>query len=107
MITRTSLRWGMGAMVLVGLTVSTAHAQLSDEDLATAEVNFAAADSDGEPGLTGDEFEAFVRANAESDIGMSRRIRRFNAFGRAFGTVDANQDSVVTWDEFVALSSNN
>ncbi|MEM7740268.1 MAG: hypothetical protein AAF225_05660 [Pseudomonadota bacterium] len=98
---------GLVAVLLVGAFAVPAHAQLAEDARALAEENYAQANTDGEPGLTADEFEAFVRANAEDDIGMSRRIRRFNAFDRAFNTVNANGDDIVTWDEFVALSSQN
>ncbi|MEM9285730.1 MAG: hypothetical protein AAGA39_07575 [Pseudomonadota bacterium] len=99
------LRCSLSALAASGLLLAPAQAQLSADDLALAQENYAAADQDGTPGLTQTEFEAFVRANAEHDIGISRRIRRFNAFGRAFGTVDRNGDGLVMWDEFVAVSS--
>ena len=100
-------RAALAAFLLAGFFMAPAQAQLPDDQLGLAKDNFAAADQDGVPGLSPEEFEAFVRANAESDIGMSRRIRRFNAFDRAFGNVDGNGDDLVTWDEFVAVTNGN
>ncbi|MEO1658732.1 MAG: hypothetical protein AAFR65_13540 [Pseudomonadota bacterium] len=107
MLSSLIVRAALGALVTAGLLAAPALAQLPEDQLALAKENFAAADQDGVTGLSADEFEAFVRANAESDIGMSRRIKRFNAFSRAFGNVDGNGDELVTWDEFVAVTCGN
>ena len=95
----------VGGVTLVALVVTPAHAQLTEDQLITAKENFTAADQDATPGLSSSEFETFVRANAESNIGMSRRIRRFNAFDRAFQRVDGNDDGLVTWEEFVTVTN--
>ena len=87
--------------VILGLT-GVASAQSVDDRVTIAEANFASADANGDGVLDRDEFKAFINANAESDLGRAKQIRRFKAYGRAFSTLDADGNKSVTWAEVEA-----
>lgn len=96
--------WKMiGAAGLVAVTFGLtggASAQLSDEEKALVAENFKGADADESGSLTREEFEAFIRANADDGIGNANRVVRMGLFDRAFAKIDANGDSTVTVEEF-------
>ncbi len=89
---------GIIAMVMGAGPV--AASDLSEEQRALVQENFQQADTDRSSSLTREEFEAFIRANAEDDIGRAPMVVRRNMFDRAFGRLDKNDDGVVSQDEF-------
>ena len=82
-----------------------AWAQKKDDSDAVAEANFEAADTNSDGGLDRDEFKAFINANAESNLGRAKQIRRFRAYGRAFSRLDADKNKSVTWEEIQIAQS--
>ena len=88
---------------LAGIGISSlTYAELppSDEALAMPKANVAQADLDSDGALTRDEFVPFV--NADDDYGRSAKVRRFNAYERAFTKIDSDENVKVSWVEFVA-----
>ena len=82
-----------------------AWAQKKDENGAVAEANFESADTNSDGGLDRDEFKVFINANAESNLGRAKQIRRFRAYGRAFSRLDADENKSVTWEEIQIAQS--
>lgn len=82
-----------------------AWAQKKDDNGALAQANFDAADLNSDGGLDRDEFKAFINVNAESNLGRAKQIRRFNAYGRAFSRLDADENKSVTWEEIQIAQS--
>lgn len=82
-----------------------AWAQKKDDNDTVAEANFEAADLNSDGGLDRDEFNAFINANAEHNLGRAKQIRRFRAYGRAFSRLDADGSKSVTWEEIQAAQS--
>jgi hypothetical protein len=83
----------------------TAVAQLSPSDLKVAEANFKTANVSGTGKLTADEFKTFIDLNADAKLGRAAKIKSYNAYGKAFAKVDADNDGTVTWDEYVKAQS--
>ena len=79
------------------ITVS-ARADVSEQQ-ANREANFKAADADGDGALTQSEFQAFIDANADDNLGQAAKVRRFGAYDRAFNRVDKDKSGTVTWSE--------
>ena len=73
--------------------------EAADDHHSVAEANFQAADADGNGALDRGEFKAFVNANAESNLGRAKQIRRFKAYGRAFSRLDEDGNNSVSWAE--------
>ena len=48
------------------------------------------------------EFKTFIDLNADHKLGRAASIRRFGMYIKAFKTIDANGDGVVTKDEIAA-----
>lgn len=98
------------AVVLAGLigaaSIGAVHAQLAPEALKQAESNFKAANASGSGGLTAAEFKTFIDLNAAAQIGRAAKIKANDAYGRAFGKVDADADGNVTWAEYLAAQAN-
>ncbi|MCR9078979.1 MAG: EF-hand domain-containing protein [Hyphomonadaceae bacterium] len=92
----------LGYVLALSGTVS---AQENDDRVVVAEANFEAADADGDGALDRDEFKAFINANAESNLGRAKQIRRFRAYGRAFSRLDADGSKSVTWEEIQIAQS--
>lgn len=67
-----------------------------------AKANFVAADMNQDEHLDMAEFTTFVNLNADHNLGRAAMIRRFGMYGRAFGTLDANRDGVVSKAEIAA-----
>lgn len=94
------------AATVAGLTLmGAASGQSGDKQKSALEANFHTADENGDGALDRDEFETFVNANAESDLGRAKQIRRFNAYGRAFSKLDSNGDASVTRSEIQTAQS--
>ena len=68
------------------------------EALAVPKANFAVADG----GLNQDEFIVFIDANADADFGKAAKIKKRNAYDRAFSKIDADGNDSVSWEEFAA-----
>ena len=87
--------------LLATLLIAGSYVNAAESDaLAVPLANFESADADQSDALSLAEFEEFVNANAESDFGKSRKIRRFKAYKRAFEKVDADKDGQLSWAEF-------
>ena len=80
------------------LITPNASADVSDQQ-AKREENFQAADANGDGALTPAEFQAFIDANADDNLGHAARLRRFGAYDRAFNKVDKDKSGTVTWSE--------
>ena len=84
----------MGAILITpgaGADVSEQHAK--------REANFKAADVQGDGALTQAEFQAFIDANADDNLGHAAKLRRFGAYDRAFNKLDKDKSGTVTWSE--------
>jgi Ca2+-binding EF-hand superfamily protein len=78
------------------------------EQQANREANFKAADVDGDDALTQAEFQDFINANADDNIGHAAKLRRFGAYDRAFDKLDKDKSGTVTWSEVMdALAAAN
>ena len=87
-------------ILLMGAILMTPVAQAdASEQQAKREVNFKAADANGDGALTESEFQAFIDANADDNLGQAAKIRRFGAYDRAFNRVDKDKTGTVTWSE--------
>jgi Ca2+-binding EF-hand superfamily protein len=89
------------ALVLTGAV----SAQSTDEQKSVLQTNFQAADANRDGALDRDEFKVFINANAESDLGRAKQIRRFKAYGRAFSKLDGDGDKAVTLAEIHSARS--
>ena len=67
--------------------------------------HFPMADADEDGMLNLEEFKNFVRLEAEDGVGKSKNIKRFGVYGRAFNTLDANADEMVTREEIAEFQS--
>ncbi len=81
--------------------MSTAPAS-ADAQRAQARANFQAADANQDQVLDSNEFKTFINLNADDNLGRAGMIRRFGMYSRAFSTVDANADGVVSKKEIAA-----
>jgi len=72
------------------------------EALAVPKANFAVADADANGELNQDEFIVFIDANADADFGKAAKIKKRNAYDRAFSKIDADGNDSVSWEEFAA-----
>ena len=97
----TDSRLVSGLIILLLLVIlATPSAQADDsEQQAKREVNFKAADADGNGALTQAEFQDFINANADDNIGHAAKLRRFGAYDRAFDKLDKDKSGTVTWSE--------
>lgn len=94
--------YGAIAALALALAAAPAFAQgLTGEALTKAQANFKAADKAGTGKLDAAAFKAFIDLNAAAKIGRAPQIASNKAYDRAFSTVDANKDGVVTWDEYL------
>lgn len=84
------------------LVAASASANEKTDDRAKARENFQQADVDSDGKLTRAEFRNFINANADDDIGRASTVRRFGAYDRAFGRLDANKDGEITTQELAA-----
>lgn len=71
----------------------------SDADRNQAQSNFQKADANEDEQLDAAEFKTFINLNADHGLGRASTIRRFGAYGRAFGTLDSNNDGAVSREE--------
>jgi Ca2+-binding EF-hand superfamily protein len=95
-----------GAAICVTLALAgAAIAQSGDEQKSILQSNFQSADANGDGALDRDEFKGFINANAESDLGRAKQIRRVKAYGRAFSKLDADGDKAVTVAEIHSAQS--
>lgn len=92
----------LGAVVALN---GAASAQEVDDQHAVAEANFQAADANDDGALDRAEFKAFINANAESNLGRAKQIRRFKAYGRAFSRLDEDGNKSVSWAEVQAAQA--
>lgn len=84
------------------LSLSIAAPAQADARRAQVRANFLQADANQDAHLDRAEFTTFVNLNAEHNLGRAAMIRRFGMHGRAFGTLDANGDGVVSKQEIAA-----
>lgn len=70
------------------------------EALSLPKANYAVADADASGGLSQDEFIVFIDANADADFGKAAKIKKRNAYSRAFSKIDADGNDNVSWEEF-------
>ena len=90
-----------GLLILVmGVILITlgARADVSEQQ-AKREANFKAADVHAYGALTQGEFQAFIDANADDNLGHAAKLRRFGAYDRAFRKLDKDKSGTVTWSE--------
>lgn len=78
---------------------SNATAFEDDPDNSIAAEHLQLADQNSDGALNKEEFKEFVALEAEDDIGMSRRLKRFGAYDRAFNVLDADGSGGVTLGE--------
>jgi len=74
----------------------------ADPQRMQAQANFVAADMNQDEQLDMAEFKTFINLNADHNLGRAAMIRRFGMYGRAFGTLDANRNGVVSKQEITA-----
>ena len=84
------------------LVATSAIANEKADERAKAQANFQQADENSDGKLTPSEFRNFINANADDDIGRASTVRRFGAYVRAFGRLDANKDGEITVQELAA-----
>ncbi len=93
----TILTAGFGAAALI--LANGALAQPSEEQQALFQENFSEADANDDMALDRQEFEAFIRANADDKLGNATRVVRMGLFDRAFSRLDADKDGLITIGE--------
>jgi Ca2+-binding EF-hand superfamily protein len=97
--TRSQLTGGL-FILLLGSILMTPNVQANQsEQQAKREANFRAADADGNGALSQAEFQTFIDANADDNLGHASKIRRFGAYERAFKKVDKDNNGTVSWSE--------
>ncbi|MCR9256700.1 MAG: EF-hand domain-containing protein [Alphaproteobacteria bacterium] len=89
------------ALVLAISLPTLAHAK-EDHRRALLKENFEQADSNGDSALSRNEFEVFVNANAEDDLGRARLVKRLGAYENAFSKMDRDGDGLVSKDDIEA-----
>lgn len=89
----------VAALAGAAMWAGSAVAEPSEEQRELVRENFKQADANGDGALDRAEFEVFLRANAEDDIGRSKRAVEKNMFDRAFKKFDKNKDGQVTIEE--------
>lgn len=87
-------------MALVTFTLSVSA--YANPQRAQLQANFQAADVDKNEQLNAAEFKTFIDLNADYKLGRAASIRRFGMYTKAFKTIDANGDGVVTQQEIAA-----
>ena len=94
------VRWTTAFPAVVFFTLlSGSPALASDADRKQAQANFQKADANKDEQLDTAEFKTFINLNADHGLGRASTIRRFGAYGRAFGTLDSNNDGAVSREE--------
>jgi Ca2+-binding EF-hand superfamily protein len=98
---QTDSRLVSGLIILLLLVIlATPGAQADDsKQQAKREANFKAADADGDGALTQAEFQDFINANADDNIGHAAKLRRFGVYDKAFEKLDKDKSGTVTWSE--------
>jgi Ca2+-binding EF-hand superfamily protein len=87
-------------MLVISTILITPSVRADDkEQQAIREVNFTTADVDGDGALTQAEFQAFIDANADDNLGRAATLRRFGAYERAFNKLDKDNSGTVSWSE--------
>ncbi len=103
-ITITKIYSLVAGLALIAVSApAVAQTGSSSQDMAAA--NFRMADSNADGALSAEEFVVFINLNAAQNIGQANRVKSAGAYGRAFSSIDKNQDGRVTPDE-VASSAN-
>ena len=74
----------------------------SEAERQMAAENFAQADVDADGALTLAEFTTLIDLNAEDELARAATVKRFGAYAKAFGRIDADGDGIVTRDEIRA-----
>lgn len=97
----------MRSYILISLSAlvmaAPAVALNASADRKMAQQNFKQADANKDGKLSKSEFRRFIDENAKDKIGRAPMVKRFGAYGTAFGRVDANKDGFVTPKELAAL----
>jgi Ca2+-binding EF-hand superfamily protein len=99
--TQSDVRLNGALIILVTTAILMAPSVLAEdsEQQMKREANFKAADADGDGALTSAEFQAFIDANAEDNLGRAALIKRFGAYDRAFNRLDTDNNGTVTWSD--------
>ena len=84
------------------LTIGIAAPAVALDERKQAQANFRKADTNQDQQLDFSEFKTFINLNADHKLGRAGMIRSFGMHGRAFNTLDANGDGVVTRHEIAA-----
>ncbi len=82
--------------------VATAMPANAQDDKKQAQANFHLADANQDRQLDFDEFKTFINLNADHNLGRASMIRRFGMHSRAFGTLDTDDNGVITPHEIAA-----
>ncbi len=88
-----------GALATSVLWLNGAMAQPTEEQQKLVQENFRQADANEDKALDRDELEAFIRANADDEIGNAKRVVRMGMFDRAFKRLDKDKNGLVTIEE--------
>jgi len=93
---------GFLLILVMSAVLITAGARAEDNEVqAKREANFKAADVLGDGALTRAEFQAFIDANADDNLGHAAKLQRFGAHDRAFKKLDKDKSGTVTWSEMM------
>ena len=105
-MSKNNTRTAVLAVSALMALVANGPAFASKSDKEQAKANFLGADVNNDGKLDFNEFKTFIDFNAQYGIGRASMVRRFGAYGKAFGEVDVNGDGFVTGKEIRAATDN-
>lgn len=85
----------LSVVLLAFISISANSKELNE----LMQANFYSSDSNSDGDLSVKEFEKFIDANAEDQLGNAKKIKRFGAYKKAFRKMDSNSDGKVTLEE--------